>query len=144
LSACLAACFFTGPEGADRWTFGRWRHLTPVQSRLEKGDFEGAINQYQSLLSRQGGTIYADFALFDLGLLYVHYDNPNKDFKKSLFCFTRVLRECPGSSLTEEAKIWVNLLEALEKAKRVDIELDEKQRLLNNEERDERTKPAGR
>lgn len=145
LSACLGACAFTGQSGTDTWiVFGRWQHLAPVQNRLEKGDFEGAINRYQNLLARQGGTMYADLALFDLGLLYAHYDNPKRDFKNSLSSFTRMIRECPGSSLVEEAKIWVNLLETLERAKRIDIELDEKQKLLMKREHDDRTTPIGR
>lgn len=106
----------------------RWEHLQPVQSRIETRDFEGAVTQYQRVLSDRGRNAQADLALFDLGLLYSHYANPRKDYKKSLSCFSRLIREYPQSPLMEEAKIWIHLLETLEKTQRVDIELEDQRR----------------
>ncbi len=97
--------------------------LQRVQTRFGRGDFEGAVREYQDVLS--AGDQCADVALFDLGLVYAHYANPKKDYKKSLGNFSRLVKEYPGSPLAEEAKIWVNVLETMEKTKRVDIELDE-------------------
>ena len=97
--------------------------LQHVQTRIGRGDFEGAVRKSQDALS--SGSQCADAALFDLGLVYAHYANPKKDYKKSLDNFSRLVREYPRSPLVEEAKIWVSVLETMEKTKRVDIELDE-------------------
>jgi hypothetical protein len=50
---------------------------------------------------------------------------------KSLACFNRLIREHPASPLREEAKIWVSLLETMEKTKQVDLDLEEKKKALN-------------
>jgi hypothetical protein len=73
--------------------------------------------------------------LFDAGLLYAHYNNPRKDYRKSLGCFTRLLREHPGSPLREEAGIWVGVLETMENSKQVDLELEQKKKALTDQVR---------
>lgn len=102
--------------------------MQPVQSRIQSRDFDGAVTQYQKFLSEPQGNARTDLALFDLALLYAHYANPRRDYKKSLSCFNRLIKEHPESPIIEEAKIWVNLLEMLEKTQRVDIELEEQRR----------------
>jgi hypothetical protein len=42
----------------------------------------------------------------------------------------RVEKDFPRSPLVEEAKIWVSVLHAFEKAKQVDIEIEEKKKEL--------------
>ncbi len=73
-----------------------------------------------------------DLVLFDLGLLLSHYANPRRDYGRSLLYFRRLVREYPSSPLAEEAKIWIELLETLERTKRVDIELEERKKALAN------------
>ena len=80
------------------------------------------------MLGSPAGPHYADLALFDLGLLHMHPDNPGRDYRKALAGFTRLLKEQPRSPLTDEARIWADVLETLERAKQVDLELDEKNR----------------
>ncbi len=109
----------------------RWNHLQPVQTLVDSRDFDAAIREYNDMLSPAGKDPLADLVLFDLGLLYSHYANPKKDYKRSLLYFNRVIREYPRSSLIEEAKIWADLLETMEKAKWVDIELEERKNTLN-------------
>jgi hypothetical protein len=103
-----------------------------VQARIEKRDFEGAAREYHEMLSLPQKERQADLVLFDLGLLCSHYANPRKDFNRSLLYFSRLIREHPGSPLLEEAKIWVSLLETMERTKRVDIELEERTKALQN------------
>lgn len=110
-------------QGSDRW-----QHLQPVHALIENKAFDRAVQEYQNVLSGSATEEYADMVLFDLGLLYSHYANPKKDYTKSLLCFTRLIKEYPRSPLVEEAKIWANLLETLERTKRVDIELEKKRR----------------
>lgn len=106
-------------------------HLQRVKERIDKGDFDAAMRYYQNDLARPAGDRerHADEALFDLGLLYVHYANPKKDYQKALGCFTRLVKEYPRSPLVEEARVWTNVLESMEKSKRVDIEIEEMKKL---------------
>ena len=106
-------------------------HLQRVQERINNGDFDAAVRSYQNDLARPAGDgeRQADEALFNLGLLYVHYANPKKDYQKALGFFTRLVKEYPRSPLVEEAKIWTSVLESMEKSKRVDIEIEEMKKL---------------
>jgi outer membrane protein assembly factor BamD (BamD/ComL family) len=99
--------------------------LMRVESLLSKGNFEGAIKKSQDILARSPKTPPGDEALMDMGLISAHYANPKKDYKKAMSYFMRVEREFPRSPLVEEAKIWVGVLQAFEKAKQVDIEIEE-------------------
>ena len=99
--------------------------LMRVESLLSKGNFEGAMKKSQDILARSPKTPPGDEALMDMGLISAHYANPKKDYKKAMNYFMRVEREFPRSPLVEEAKIWVGVLQAFEKAKQVDIEIEE-------------------
>jgi len=99
--------------------------LMRVESLLSKGNFEGAMKKSQDILARSPKTPPGDEALMDMGLISAHYANPKKDYKKAMSYFMRMEREFPQSPLVEEAKIWVGVLQAFEKAKQVDIEIEE-------------------
>lgn len=71
-----------------------------------------------------------DRALFNIGLVYAHYDNPGKNYKKSLGYFTRLIKEHPDSSLLGQARMWQSVLNVIEGAKQVDIEIERKKKEL--------------
>jgi hypothetical protein len=106
-------------------------HFERVEGFIRRGDFEGAMKFNQDLLSRPASSSRPDVALLNMGLISAHYANPKKDYKKALGYFMRVEREFPESSLVEEAKIWVSVLQAFEKAKQVDLDIQEKKRGLD-------------
>jgi len=81
-------------------------HLDLVKGFINRGDFEGAMKASQFVLSRSPKSPPGDEALFTMGLIYTHYANPKKDYKKALGFFQRVEREFPHSPLVEEARIW--------------------------------------
>jgi tetratricopeptide (TPR) repeat protein len=105
------------------------------QRLLAMGDYERCINENQRVLSLSHPRFPKDQALFNLGLVYAHSENPKKDFGKSLDFFKRLINEYPRSSLFEQAKIWVAILQeheelnrVIQKLKQVDIEIEEKKR----------------
>ena len=105
-------------------------HFERVEGFLRRGDFEGATKFNLDIMSNPTITSRPDEALLNLGLISAHYANPKKDYKKALGYFMRMEREFPQSSLVDEAKIWVNVLQAFEKAKQVDLDIQEKKRGL--------------
>ncbi len=54
-----------------------------------------------------------------MGLIAVHPGNPKKDQTKSLALFKRLLTEYPGSPWTDQAKIWIEVIQENEKAKKI-------------------------
>ncbi len=95
------------------------------------GDFENALKKCQETLSKSPKNAPGDEALFDMGLVYAHPGNPKKDYKKSVDYFKRLIKEFPRSPLIEEAKMWVGVLEDIDKAMKVDIEIEEKKKELS-------------
>jgi TolA-binding protein len=70
----------------------------------------------------------ADTAIFNMGLVYVHPKNPKKDNKRAISYFNRVIKGYPESPWAEQARIWVGVLDGMEKLKQVDIEIEERKR----------------
>jgi len=74
-----------------------------------KGDFKASLKKTQQILKISPHL--ADQALFQIGLIYAHPKNPDKDYKKSLTYFQRLINNFPHSSLKEEAKVWILFLQ---------------------------------
>ena len=106
-------------------------HLSAADDLLEKGDFEGSLKEDQKALTLAGKQPPGDTALYNMGLIYVHYKNPNKNYEKAKAMFDRIVREYPDSPLAEEAKIWAGVLQVIEKLKQVDIDIEEKKKELS-------------
>ena len=70
----------------------------------------------------------ADTAIFHMGLVYAHPKNPKKDNKRAIYFFNRVIKGYPDSAWVEQAKIWVGVLDGVEKLKQVDLEIEERKR----------------
>lgn len=109
--------------------------LGQANELFKKGDYEGSLKENQRVLSLSGKMIPRDRALYNMGLIYAHGENPKKDYGKSLFYFNKVVTDYPESPLIPEAKAWVNmlqenqqLLEMIKKVKEIDIAVEEKKR----------------
>ena len=105
-------------------------HLGKINGFIVRGDFEGAMRESQDILAQSPKTPPGDEALMNMGLISAHYANPKRDYKKALGYFMRIEKEFPRSPLVEEAKIWVSVLLAFEKAQQVDIEIEQKKKEL--------------
>jgi len=97
---------------------------------LAQGDLQGALQANRQALALCPHDPPGDEALFAMGLIHIHYANPKKDIRQAQALFTRVIKEFPASPRTEEARIWVDILDAMEKTRQIDIEIEEKKREL--------------
>ncbi len=79
------------------------------------GAYEEALTTYQKVLSLSPQKPPGDEALFNMGLIYAHFNNPQKDYRKSIDYFLRVINSYPGSPLADQAKIWIGVLQETEK-----------------------------
>lgn len=109
---------------------------------LAQGDYEGALNENQNILSLAGGTLLVDEVFFNMGLIYAHPGNPKRDYAKSLHFFSQLVTAHPQSPLAEQAKAWVRIIEEhskltqtvdrlnrmIEESKRIDLEIEQKKR----------------
>ena len=86
---------------------------------LVRGDFDGSLRAFQSVAAQQKPP--ADVALYRMGLVYAHPQNPQRDLPKALGSFAQLVSAYPASPWAESAKVWVGVLEEAENSKR-DIE----------------------
>ncbi len=110
-------------------------HLLRSQKFLAQGNYEGAVAENKKILSLSDPRSSKDEALFNLGLIYAHFGNPQQDLQKSIDFFKTLVKNNPKSSLAEQAKIWIEILQEnaglnhlLQKLKQVDIEIEDMKR----------------
>jgi len=107
-------------------------HLERIKTLTRRGNFHQALVESRQVLQRFPDKPPGDAALFGMGLVQVHFANPQKDYKKALELFTRLKNEYPNSPFKEESKTWIGILKRMEQAARVDIEIEERTKQLKN------------
>jgi hypothetical protein len=104
LVSWLAGCTHLAEKKLDQ------QRLLKARRLIEKGDFEAALNRYRYLRLNSPRS-FGDIALYQMGLIYSHPDNPNRDLSKALAAFNTILYEYRNSPLRLEADIWMALIE---------------------------------
>jgi len=131
---CLSLLSCAATEHARLHNEGR-AYVLRGQKFLSEKNYDGALSEFQKVLSLPPDNLLKDEALFNIGLVYAHFGNPHRDVEKSLESFKRLINQYPKSALAEQAKMWVGVLEENEKLnqviqrmKEVDIEIEEMRR----------------
>lgn len=91
------------------------QYLRQGKKLLAQGDYEGASYENLKILSLATHRPPEDEALFNLGSTCAHPENPEKDYEKSILFFTKLLKDFPQSPWSEQAKVWLGLLQKNEK-----------------------------
>ena len=100
------------------------------QKLLAHKDFDRAMEENQTTYSKTGNKPPADEALYTLGLVQAHADNPNKDYPKAIAYFNKLLKEFPRSWRAEDARAWIKTIELSERSKQIDLEIEQKRKQL--------------
>jgi len=105
--------------------------LSTPRPVVENQNFTEAVRKNEQILREAGKSPPADEALYNLGLIYAHNDNPAKDYGKAEKYFLRLTKEFPDSPLVEEARIWLGLFGVFEKMRQIDLEIEQQKKELN-------------
>lgn len=81
---------------------------------LMQGDFEGSLKTFESVAAIAHDEPPADLAVYNIGLVYAHPQNPKKDRLKAIGSFRQVAALYPNSPWAGQAKIWVSVLSEAE------------------------------
>lgn len=93
--------------------------LLNAKKLFELEDYVAALEENQRILSRSDKNGLRDQALFNIGLIYAHVENPQRNLGKALQSFKAVIEEHPQSPLIVEAKALVGILQEEEKLSQV-------------------------
>ncbi len=107
------------------------QYLLHSRKLLAKGDYEGALKENQKVISLSAHKPPEDEALFNIGLIYAHAGNPQKDYGKSLSFFKRLVKDYPQSALFEQARAWEMILQENEKLNHTINKLNNENEKLN-------------
>jgi hypothetical protein len=92
----------------------RQQSSTPANNNLlGPENFDVALIENQRALAE--GRMAPDVALYNIGVVSVHSANPKRDHPRALQSFTTLVKEYPTSPRAEEAKIWIQALEQIQK-----------------------------
>jgi tetratricopeptide (TPR) repeat protein len=89
------------------------KHLEQGEALISIGDYDGAIKEDEEVIRLFPGTSPGDNALFQIGLIWLHPDNPGRNYKRSLECFQRLVHDFPQSTLFRETKMWTSAINEL-------------------------------
>jgi len=86
------------------------QHLYRSKELLALGDFEGALRENEEVLSLSLHKPPEDEALFNIGMIYAHPENPKGDPAKSLHFLNQVARDYPRSPWALKAMVWTGMI----------------------------------
>ena len=100
----------------------KWKgeeRLARARTLLAEGKYEDSMRETKEVLKLFPRTL-GDEALFQMGLIYAHPNNRDRDNEKSLKRFQRVIDEYPRSELKAQADVGASVLqEILDKEKEI-------------------------
>ena len=158
IQVCLAILIIFSPlactlnKTADTWIIGikirdskgdeAGEHLTLGRKYLAQGNYGNALKEHEKVISLAGNNSPADESLFYIGVIYAHPANPAKDYGKSIFYYRKLIKDYPTSSLVEQAKAIIGVLQEndklnrtverlniiIEESKKVDIGIEQRKR----------------
>jgi len=70
---------------------------------FNRGDYEASLGKYEQLIERHPAV--ADRVLFEMGIIYAHPRNEQKDYQKSLECFQELVRDYPDSEFRRDSQM---------------------------------------
>ena len=67
--------------------------------------YEASLSKYEQII--EGHPAVEDRFLFEMGIIYAHPRNEQKDYQKSLECFQRVVKDYPDSEYRQDSQMMI-------------------------------------
>jgi tetratricopeptide (TPR) repeat protein len=72
---------------------------------FNEGKYEASLSKYEQIIAKDPAV--ADRVLFEMGIIYAHPRNEQKDYQKSLECFQKVVRDYPESEYRRDSQMMI-------------------------------------
>src|SRR6185369_10513386 len=72
---------------------------------FNQGSCQASLNKYEQIIEKY--PTRADRVLFEMGIIYAHPKNEQKDYQKSLECFQRLIKDYPGSGYKKDSELMI-------------------------------------
>jgi len=91
--------------------------LTQGQQLLAHGDYDGSLKAFQNVIVIAKEQPPSDSAMYHMGVVHAHPQNPRRDWQKAKGSFDRVVTQYPESSFAAPAKAWIAVLNEIDATK---------------------------
>lgn len=98
-SILLFGCGHINEGRQARTTFAEANEL------FHQGSYTASLNKYSEITEKYPAK--ADRALFEMGIIYAHPKNEQKDYQKSLECFQKLIKDYPGSEYRQNSEMMI-------------------------------------
>jgi tetratricopeptide (TPR) repeat protein len=72
---------------------------------FHQGSYTASLDKYSEIIEKYPAK--ADRALFEMGIIYAHPKNEQKDYQKSLDCFQKLIKEYPRSEYRQNSEMMI-------------------------------------
>jgi tetratricopeptide (TPR) repeat protein len=87
-------------------------HLNEAKSTFEEanvlfnqGNYTATLDKYQQIIEKYPTT--GERVLFEMGIIYAHPKNEQKDYQKSLECFQKLIKDYPASDYRQNSEMMI-------------------------------------
>ncbi|MGE5284315.1 MAG: L,D-transpeptidase family protein [Actinomycetota bacterium] len=93
--------------GCSHFNDGRRVNTTFAEANdlFHRGSYAASLDKYSKIVEKYPAK--ADRALFEMGIVYAHPKNPQKDYQKSLECFQKLIKDYPGSEYRQNSEMMI-------------------------------------
>ncbi len=95
----LSGCSHVNDARRSNTTFAEANDL------FHQGRYAASLDKYSEIAEKYPAK--ADRALFEMGIIYAHPRNEQKDYQKSLDCFQKLIEEYPGSEYRQNSEMMI-------------------------------------
>lgn len=94
-------------SGCSHFNDGRQAKATFAEANdlFYQGSYTASLDKYSEISEKYPAK--ADRALFEMGIIYAHPKNEQKDYEKSLECFQKLIKEYPGSEYRQNSEMMI-------------------------------------
>jgi tetratricopeptide (TPR) repeat protein len=72
---------------------------------FNQGNYQASLHKYEQIIEKEHTA--KDRVLFEMGIIYAHSKNEQRDYQKSLECFRKLIMEYPGSEYRQNSEMMV-------------------------------------
>jgi murein L,D-transpeptidase YafK len=92
-------------SGCSHFNDGRQAKTTFAEANdlFHQGSYTASLDKYSKIIEKYPAK--ADRALFEMGIIYAHPKNEQKDYQKSLECFQKLIKDYPESEYRQNSEM---------------------------------------
>jgi L,D-peptidoglycan transpeptidase YkuD (ErfK/YbiS/YcfS/YnhG family) len=72
---------------------------------FNQGKYEASLRKYEQIIEKH--PVVTDRVLFEMGIIYAHPKNEQKDYQKSLKCFQKIVKDYPESNYKRDSQMMI-------------------------------------